>query len=265
MVTTRAVVTDINRSIAATLKLCGPAILTQQNFVERVTTVITSILTKSHPCQQDIGDEDDQEELEEEESSEYDWLVIDTALDVVIGFATALGDQFGELLKVFQKPIMKFASSQTNYERSTAVGTLAECTKYMKTGVTPFTDVLLKLLLHRLKDEDSETKSNAAYGIGLLIFYSQDTAAYLPEFGTILSRLEPLLQQTHGARIVDNSCGCVARLIMKHPEKVPIDDILPALVGLLPLKEDFEENEPIFDCIAALCKFYVINSVWQHY
>jgi hypothetical protein len=34
---------------------------------------------------------------------------------------------------------------------------------------------------------------------------------------------------------------------------------------LLPLKEDFEENEPIFDCIAALCKFYVINSVWQHY
>jgi hypothetical protein len=249
----RAVVTEINRNIAATLKLCGPAILTQENFAERATTILASIVTKSHPCQQDLGDDDDHETLEDEESSEYDWLVIDTALDVVIGLSTALGSQFSELWKIFQKPVMKFASSQTNFERSTAIGVIAECTASMGSGVTSFTSVLLKLLLHRLSDEDPETKSNAAYATGLLVFHSTDSATYLPSYNTILSKLGPLLQ-SQGARTIDNACGCVSRMIMAHPDKVPVDDILPILVDLLPLKDDYEENKPIFDCITGLCK-----------
>ncbi|KAH8816216.1 armadillo-type protein [Xylogone sp. PMI_703] len=247
----RAVVTDINRNVAATLKLCGPALLTQENFAEQTTTIVASMITKSHPAQQDLGDDEDPETAEADESSEYDWLLIDTALDVIIGMATALGDQFGELWKVFQKPVMKFASSPTNYERSTAIGVIAECTQAMGAAVTPYTETLLKLLLHRLDDEDAETKSNAAYAVGLLVYHSTDSAAYLPQFNTILRKLEPLLH-TQVARTLDNACGCVSRMIMAHPDKVPIGDIMPVLVGLLPLKEDFEENKPIFECIAGL-------------
>jgi hypothetical protein len=250
----RAVVTDINRNVAATLKLCGPAILTQESFAERCTTILASIITRSHPCQQDLGDDDDHEDLEDEESSEYDWLVIDTAMDVVIGLSSALGTQFSELWKIFQKPVMKFASSQTNFERSTAIGVIAECTANMGPGVSEFTPVLLKLLLHRLSDEDPETKSNAAYATGLLVFHSTDSNTYLPSYNTILSKLEPLLQ-TQRARTLDNACGCVSRMIMAHQDKVPVDDIMPVLVGLLPLKDDYEENKPIFDCITGLCKF----------
>ncbi|KAH8601139.1 armadillo-type protein [Bisporella sp. PMI_857] len=249
--TDRAVVTDINRNVSSTLKLCGPAILTQSKFLETVTTILSSIITKSHPCQQDIGDDDDHEDLEDEESSEYDWLVIDTALDVIIGLSVALGGQFTELWKVFQKPIMKFASSQTNFERSTAIGVVAECTAHMGDAVTPYTETLLKLLLHRLSDEDPETKSNAAYATGLLVFHSRNSAAYLPSFNTILTKLEPLLHTEH-ARTLDNACGCVSRMIMAHPDKVPIDDVLPVIVEQLPLKEDYEENKPIYECITGL-------------
>jgi hypothetical protein len=252
--TLRAVVTDINRNVSATLKLCGPAILTQDKFAESMISTISAIISKSHPCQQDMGDEDDHEDLDDEESSEYDWLVIDTALDVIIGMSKALGPQFNEMWKIFQKPVMKFASSQTSYERSTAVGVIAECTKNMGEGVTQFTETLLKLLLHRLSDEDPETKSNAAYAIGLLIFHSTNSAVYLSSYNTILSKLEPLLQ-TRRARTLDNACGCVSRMIMAHQDKVPIDEILPIMVELLPLTEDYEENTPIFECIAGLCKF----------
>ena len=251
--------TDINRNVAATLKLCGPAILTQDKFAERTTSIIASIITKSHPCQQDMGDDDDHEGLEDEESSEYDWLVIDTALDVVIGLSNALGGQFSDLWKIFQKPIMKFASSQTNYERSTAIGVIAECTANMGPAVTPFTSSLLKLDLHRLTDEDPETKSNAAYATGLLIFHSTDSAAYLPSFNTILTKLEPLLH-TQRARTLDNACGCVCRMIMAHQDKVPVAEIMPVLVDLLPLKEDYEENKPIFDCITGLCRYFAFQN-----
>jgi hypothetical protein len=226
--------------------------LTQDKFAERTTSILASIITRSHPCQQDLGDD---EAPQEEETSEYDWLVIDTAMDVVIGLSNALGDQFAELWKIFQKPIMKFASSQAHEERSTAIGVIAECTASMGIAVTPFTDTLLKLLLHRLSDEDVETKSNAAYATGQLIYNSTDSATYLPHYNTILTKLEPLLH-TQRARTLDNACGCVSRMIMAQQDKVPVDEILPVLVSLLPLKEDFEENKPIFDCITGLCESF---------
>jgi NTP pyrophosphatase (non-canonical NTP hydrolase) len=195
-----------------------------------------------------MGDEEDQELAE---SSEYDWLTVDTALDVVIGLSVALGPQFGELWKVFEKPVMKCASSQEAVERSTAVGVIAECTAAMGSAVTPFTTQLLKLLLHRLKDEDAETRSNAAYATGLLVQHSEAANVYLPAYNEILGKLEPLLQ-TSRARTLDNASGCVSRMIMKHADKVPVSEVLPVMVGLLPLKEDFEENKPIYECIVGL-------------
>jgi len=247
-----SVVTDINRNVAATLKTCGPAILAQPNFAEQTLGILGCLITRTHPCQQDLGDEDDHEATQEEESSEYDWLVIDTALDVILGLSAALGTQFVEPWKVVQKPILKFASSQTAHERSTVMGVIAECAQNMGAAVTPYTDSLLKILVHRLSDEDPETKSNAAFGVGMLIYHSNDSATYLSSYNNILGKLENLLH-TQGARIQDNASGCVCRMIMAHEDRVPLNDILPVLVDLLPLKEDFEENAPVYRCIFQLC------------
>ncbi|KAL2168429.1 hypothetical protein VTG60DRAFT_7290 [Thermothelomyces hinnuleus] len=246
----RAVVTEINRNVAATLKTCGPAILAQEDFMKEVVTVISTIITRSHPCQQDLGDEDEEQEVEG--SSEYDWLVIDTALDVVIGLAVALGSGFAELWKIFEKPILRFAASESeNIERSTAVGVIAECAANMEAAVTPYTEKLLKLLLKRLSDTDPETKSNAAYATGQLILNSTDSNTYLPHYNTILQKLEPMLHLNE-ARLKDNAAGCISRMTMAHPDRIPLGQVLPALVDLLPLKEDYEENSPVYECISKL-------------
>lgn len=219
--------------------------------MEQTVTVLTTLITRSHPCQQDLGEEEDEQDVEG--SSEYDWVVVDTALDVIIGLAFAMGPAFGELWKIFEKPVMKFASSQENLERSTAVGVIAECAQHMGTAVSQYTPSILKLLLKRLTDIDPETKSNAAYATGQLIYNSNDANSYLPSYNDILSKLEPMLSIDH-ARLKDNATGCVCRLIISHPDRVPIADVLPVLVGLLPLKEDFEENKPVYECLYKLCK-----------
>ena len=211
------------------------------------------MITKKHPCQQDAGDPTEQEFLAE--SSEYDWLVIDTALDVISGLGEALGPQSSELWKIFEKHVCKFAGSSEHVERSTAVGVIADCVKNMGANVTPYTSKLLQLLMHRLTDEDPETKSNAVYGIGQLIEQTNDDAQVIKQFGTILQRLEPLLQDKLQARMLDNAAGCVSRMILKHRDHVPVAEVLPALVELLPLKEDYDENEPIFRMIVQMCKF----------
>lgn len=216
-----------------------------------MTEVLVAIITKAHACQKDFGDEEDLSSLDG--TSEFDWVTIDTALDVVIGIANALGETFGQLWKIFEKPIMAFASGSEGYERSTAVGTIAECIKAMGASVTPFTSQLLKLLLHRMSDEDSEAKSNAAYGIGLLQEGSKNDKEILKAFPTILSKLEPLLQ-TDEARAKDNAAGCVSRMIMRHPSNIPVEQVLPALLDILPLKNDYDENVPVYDMIVKLCK-----------
>lgn len=247
----RDVVTEINRSVASTLKTTGPSILGQKAMMEQVITVLGTITTRCHPCQQDLGDEDENQD-EVQGSSEWDWLIIDTALDVLIGLAAALGSQFAEIWKVFQKPILKFISSNEHIERSTAVGVVAECIAYMGSAVTPYTATLLPPLMHRLSDEDQETKSNTAYAIGQLVYHSEDESAYLPSFPQILRNLEPLLQ-IQAQRLQDNAAGCLCRMILANPNQVPIPEVLPALVDLLPLKEDYEENKPVYQCLHKLC------------
>jgi len=115
-----------------------------------------------------------------------------------------------------------------------------------------------------MSDEDSETKSNAAYAIGLLQEYSSNTQEILKNFPTILSKLEPLLH-TDEARCKDNAAGCVSRMILTHRANMPVAQVLPALVDILPLKEDFEENEPVYQMIVQLCTsdiFIIPEMLW---
>ena len=37
-------------------------------------------------------------------------------------------------------------------------------------------------------------------------------------------------------------------------DAVPLAEVLPALLGILPVKEDYEENTPAFEAIVQLCK-----------
>ena len=113
--------------------------LNNETVVHQITTTLLAIIRKQHPCQQDMGDDEDLETLQE--TSEYDWLVIDTAMDVITSMAVALGPTFGELWKTFEKTILKYAGSTEHVERSTSVGVIAEAIGGMGEAITPFTTV----------------------------------------------------------------------------------------------------------------------------
>ena len=219
-------------------------------MLQEIVSVVGLIITRSHPCQQDLGDEEEEQEVDAG-SSEYDWLIIDTALDVVTGLAAALGPAFGELFKIFEKPILKLASSTEDLHRSTAVGTIAEIVKYTGEAITPFTESLGQALIRRLTDPDALTKSNAAYAIGLIVLNSADTAKTFPLYPLLWEKLEPLLT-VNEMRMTDNVAGAISRMMLKNPDNGFVSQALPAVVNVLPLKEDYEENAPIYQCIYKL-------------
>ncbi|OKL61035.1 hypothetical protein UA08_03285 [Talaromyces atroroseus] len=247
-----ATVGDLCGNLAENLRYTGPALIADEKVLTSVVQQVTDLINKKHPCQQDFAEDDELQETMDE-TSEFDWIVIDRALDVVSGLAAALGPDFPQLWKIFEKSVLRFVSSSENIERATAVGVLAEVITGMKDAVTPLTGRFLPLLLKRLDDEDPQTKSNAAYATGRLIEATND-ASVISHFPTILQKLEPCLQQ-QVSRLPDNATGCLSRMILKQHDKVPVADVLPAIVSILPLKNDYEENEPLYKMIAQLYKW----------
>ena len=109
-------------------------------MIGEICDQVQTILEKKHTCQLDLEEED--EELPElQESAEYDWLLVDTAMDVSLGIAAALGPSYKEIFSRFERHIIKYASSSEATERSTSVGVLAHTIMYMEAGVTDFTPV----------------------------------------------------------------------------------------------------------------------------
>lgn len=236
--------------MAENLRFCGPALIASETTLHNVITMITDIITKKHPCQLEYAEDDDNDAAE---TSEFDWIVVDTALDVVSGMAAALGESFAAIWKVFEKVVLRYAGSSESIERATAVGVLAECINGMGAAASQFAPSFSKLLVHRLSDEDPQTKSNAAYAVGRLVEHSSSNEI-VAEFPTILSRLEQCLHQDV-SRLQDNATGCLSRMILKHRENVPIKEVLPVLIGILPLKNDYEENDPLFRMICQMYKW----------
>ena len=137
-------------------------------------------------------------------------------------------------------------------DRSSAIGCLAEIVTGMKEAITPSTEALFSLFYQALQDEDAEVCSNAAFGIGLVVEHSgQDLS---PQYGPLLSILQPLFNLPADAPASkltarDNAAGAVSRLIVRNTAAVPLEHVLPVLIGALPLRNDLLENRPVFRAI----------------
>ncbi|EDN09987.1 conserved hypothetical protein [Histoplasma mississippiense (nom. inval.)] len=211
----RETVADINRNVADNLKYCGPYLVSGSSVLNKVVTMITTIISKQHPAQQDFGANDEDR---------------------------AALDELSDMLA---------AANLSN--DPPPQGSLAEIIFGLADAITPYTTKFLELLLRRLSDEDSQTKSNAAYAIGRLVERSNADQELIQAYPAILEKLEPCLHIPE-ARLPDNASGCLSRMILKHRDNVPVADMLSALVDLLPLKNDFEENDPVYRMICQLYK-----------
>jgi len=242
-------VIEVLQTIAIELKNIGPALIADCH--EDLAKMILSILERKHICQIDY--EYSEEEQEQLEDTEYGSLVISSACDVIGSMAFVFGEQFKEYFEGFYPSLVSFYNpTKTPSERTMALGILGDITAGIKGTITPYTEEILKILMAGLKDEDSEVNRNAVYSIGVLCENTQlDISSYYPE---ILSTISPLFNSTSLPQTIDNACGAVARLLLRHPNAVPIDQVLPTFFNALPLKSDYEENVPVVKFLEYLFK-----------
>lgn len=98
-------------------------------------------------------------------------------------------------------------------------------------------------------------RSNAAFAAGVLI---ENTSADLsPQFPALLGALNPFFNvPEHSAPAVynarDNAAGAVARMITKNSASLPLDQVVPAVVSVMPLQFDPLENRAVYAAIFSI-------------
>ena len=232
--------------------------------LETLCMQVLAVLNGTHTCQT-IDMEEDVPKDEDLDSSETEATLQDVALEVLVSLSHALAGDFGKVFENFKPVVLALFQSKSKNKRSSAVGAASEIALGMKEQNPYIQEMLEALVVSLTSDKSLEVRGNAAYGVGLLCEYAQfDTSAVyehvLKALYQVLSTADQKMLAAEDdevtREIIDrafaNSSGCVARMILKHENLVPLEQTIPALLNHLPLHTGFEEYNPIYELIMKL-------------
>ncbi|XP_035226017.1 importin-4-like isoform X2 [Stegodyphus dumicola] len=216
--------------------------------LESMSTLMKDVLRNKLACQ-----DEDEEGDEDSAEAEYDSMVMEYAGELIASLIKVVPwQQFAPYLAGLMPLLLaRTKKACTVSEKSFAVGTLADIVSSMEPGtVRPFLSHLQPVFLCGMRDENEEVRSNAVYGLGVLVENAGEIV--FDQYPTYLQALSNIIATEEDGRAKDNICGAVARLIKTNVNGVPLKNVFPVLLQSLPLRIDFEENITVFECIAYL-------------
>lgn len=109
-----------------------------------------------------------------------------------------------------------------------AIAGLGEVTGALKEGVVKHTAELFATFMNAIDDSADEVKSNAVYGLGLLLEGTpQDLSG---QYNAVLNKLQQFFAEGAQQNAKDNAVGCVSRMILRHPQAIPLDMVPTSLI-----------------------------------
>ncbi|PLW38666.1 hypothetical protein PCANC_16039 [Puccinia coronata f. sp. avenae] len=178
-----------------------------------------------------------------------------------------LGANFAQAFQQFLPAASKYYNPcYSSTDRNNTIGLLAEVINGLGSAVSPFTEDVLTLGVKATKDDDVEVRSNAAFFLGLLAYWT--TVDISSQYLSILKYLQPLFivpddaSRKKSKRAKDNAAGAVARMILKNKAALPLDQsskCFEALFDLIQMLHPLVRTH--FDHILAVFAHVLQNSV----
>jgi importin-4 len=247
--------------VQSVIELCGPHAL--MPVAQSCMECSHDLLTKNAPCQ--VSDEFYEDAPEEDDDHD---IVTQAACDLVGGFCRVMGAQFSQYLPTYLPVVCEYAiSSRPPRDRSMAIGWLSEVAQEMEGAIFEhWQGVFLPAVMAGLSDPSEDVRRNAAFCAGVCCEHLREQV--VDAYPQILSGLEPLFaldpaSSDSAAACMDNVAACVARMMMACPNNLPMSQVLPAFLKLLPLKTDMTENETVYTCLLGLLQMNHPDAVAQ--
>ncbi|KAL7033982.1 hypothetical protein ACKWTF_007804 [Chironomus riparius] len=170
----RIVVMAALESFNQILEALGTAAVEVEGHKDAIFSCIYDTLHGKITCQFDEPEEDDDEE------SEYDIAILESAGEILPKFGKAMSTQefyayFGRVFPFFIGKVQKSKSKDemAQSQRAMAVGVISECFLPLGEFSSQYFDALLPLLIELINDQnDEEVRNNAVYAIGELCMHS---------------------------------------------------------------------------------------------
>uniref|UniRef100_H3CHY9 Importin 4 n=1 Tax=Tetraodon nigroviridis TaxID=99883 RepID=H3CHY9_TETNG len=250
----RQVVMCILETMNSVIKSCKEKVFINSTYLKEISHLIRDVLKKKIVCQDGGADDAD----DEEQQAEYDAMLLEFAGEGIPLVAAAVSaDKFAPYLNDLLPLIMSKAKpSCTVAERSFSVGTISEILQALVTVsggrqvAGRLSNRLLPVLVAGVRDSDPEVRNNSVFGLGCLAEASGPLC--YRDYPMMLSVFSNMLTKESDLRVIDNLCAALCRMILSNIDAVPLEQVLPALVARLPLKEDMEENKTVFSCLTML-------------
>ncbi|KAF5747486.1 importin-4 [Tripterygium wilfordii] len=242
----KEVVSQVCTSVTDIIKDYGyPAI---ESYMSPLVDATLVLLREESACQQSHEDSD----IDDNDDAEHDEVLMDAVSDLLPAFAKSMGSHFAPIFVKLFEPLMKFArASRPPQDRTMVVATLAEVAQNMGAPIAGYVDRLMLLVLKELASSEATNRRNAAFCVGELCKNGGEPT--LKYYNDILRGLYPLFGESEPDDAVrDNAAGAVARMIMVYPQSIPLNQVLPVFLKVLPLKEDHEESMAVYSCVSAL-------------
>ena len=114
---------------------------------------------------------------------------------------------------------------------------------------------MLEIISRGLRDEEADVRSNAAFASGVLIENSETDLS--SEFVALLTALQTFFNPPEHSppalyNAQDNAAGAVSRMIVKNSAALPLDQVVPVIISVLPIRFDTLENRPVYAAIFSL-------------
>ncbi|KAI9169349.1 hypothetical protein LWI28_011035 [Acer negundo] len=217
-------------------------------YMSRLVDATLLLLREESACQQP----DDDGDIDDDDDTEHDEVLMDAVSDLLPAFAKSMGPHFAPIFAKLFDPLMKFSkSSRPMQDRTMVVACLAEVAQDMGAPIAGYVDRVMPLVLKELASSEATNRRNAAFCAGELCKNGGEST--LKYYGDILRGLYPLFGESEPDDAVrDNAAGAVARMIMVHPQSIPLNQVLPVFLKVLPLKEDREESMAVYTCVSTL-------------
>ncbi|XP_034562205.1 importin-4 isoform X2 [Notolabrus celidotus] len=250
----RQVVMGVLESMNNVVKTCKGEVFKNPSRLKDISSAILDVLKKKTVCQDGGGDDAE----DEDQQAEYDAMLQEFAGEGIPLLASSVpADSFAPFLNDLLPLIMsKAKSSCTVADRSFALGTIGEILEALVSvsggrGVAGrLSNRLLPVLVAGARDSDPEVRNNSVFGLGCLAQAAGPIV--VTDYPMMLSVFSNMLTKESDRRVIDNLCAALCRMIMSNADAVPLEQVVPALVAQLPLKEDLEENKTVYSCLAML-------------
>ena len=222
-----------------------------ESHVKAITEQLRTMLDGEAMCQQDADDEDSEDGEGGQKSQAQ--VLIDSVIELIAAFAKIFAQHFDPMFAELFPSLVEYTKRKnSSLDRAMVIGLFAEVLAYF--GGDLFANryqSALQIIVDGLSDDSPLVTRNSLFGVG-------QTAQECPQVAKeLINKYLPVVAKftdpttVSDRAVVENAAGAISRFIQQFWDSglIDVSQYLPCLFQVLPVEDDFQENETIYSTL----------------